>query len=143
MTWDDVRRRLQDELVELADEEFVVLGEPTAAPGPPRGLLRRRSAPPPTRYVQVRRDGDHLYAECVGATSFGGDWEVDAPTHERLRGMGWLVPGDPDPSGVQPSYPSYWQVRPRPEAARVAGSCADALTVLGADVDALEWRRDA
>jgi hypothetical protein len=79
----------------------------------------------------------------VGATSFGGDWEVDAPTHERLRGLGWLVPGDPDPSGVQPSYPNYWRVLPLTEAAHVARLCTDALAALDADVDGLVWRRDA
>ena len=140
--WDVVRRRLEVELVDLAEEEFLVVGEPTPEPGPPRGLLRRRTPPPATRYVQVRRDGEHLYAECVGATSFGGDWEVQPAAHERLRGIGWLVPGEEDPSGVQPSYPSYWRLLPRAEAARAARMCADALAVLGADPATLEWRRD-
>ena len=142
-SWDAVRRRLEQELADLTDAAFVVVGEPVAPAGPPRGLLRRRPRPAPTRYVQVRRDGDHWYAECVGATSFGGDWEIDPPTHDRLRGLGWLAPGDPDPAGVQPSYPHYWRVLPRSEAAEVARSCADALAVLGAEAGSLEWRRDA
>src|SRR5690606_18945269 len=119
-TWDDVRLRLHRDLATLDDREFVVVGEPSALPGPRRGLLRRRDRPAPTRYVQALRDGNHLLTECVGATLFGGDWEVDATTHERLGELGWLVPGDPDPSAWQPSYPNYWRVVERAEAARLA-----------------------
>lgn len=142
-SWDDVRARLERELASLADGEFVVLGEPEPPRGPARGLLRRRPAPAPTRFVQVRRDGDHWYAECVGATSFGGDWDLEEVTHLRLRDLGWLVPGEDDPSGVQPSYPNYWKVLPRGEAGRAASICSDALALLGADPSTLEWRRDA
>ncbi|HEV2798066.1 MAG TPA: hypothetical protein VGV65_10645 [Nocardioides sp.] len=142
-SWDDVRRRLETDLLDLADAEFVVVGEPEPPRSPARGLLRRRAAPEPARYVQVRRDGDHWYAECVGATSFGGDWDVDEVTHERLRSTGWLVPGEEDPTGVQPSYPNYWKVLPRAEAGRAASLCSDALALLGADPSTLEWRRDA
>ena len=141
-SWDDVRRRLEDELIDLVDEEFVVVGEPQPPAEPRQGLLRRRARPDPTRYVQVRRAGEHLVTECVGAASFGGDWEVDEPTHDRLRALGWLVPGDPDPVGVAPSYPNYWSALPRSEAAHTAAMCAGALEILGADADSLEWRRD-
>ena len=142
-SWEDVRARLARELLTLGDDEFVVVGEPEPAAAPARGLLRRRPAPAPTRYVQVRRDDEHWYAECVGATSFGGDWDVDEATHDRLRDLGWLVPGDDDPSGVQPSYPNYWRVLPRAEADRAAAMCAEAMELLGADPSSLEWRRDA
>lgn len=141
-SWDDVRRRLGTELLDLAHDEFVVVGEAEPPRPPARGLLRRRAAPEPVRYVQIRRDGDHWYAECVGATAFGGDWAVDEATHERIRALGWLVPGEDDPSGVQPSYPNYWKVVPRAEADRAASICSDALALLGADPSTLEWRRD-
>ena len=142
-SWEDVRARLESELLTLDDGEFVVLGEPEPARPPARGLLRRRPAPEPTRYVQLRRDGDHWYAECVGATSFGGDWDVDEATHQRLRDLGWLVPGEEDASGTQPSYPNYWTVLPRAEADRAVTICSEALALLGADPTTLEWRRDA
>ena len=142
-TWDDVRRRLERELSELFEDEFVVVGEPAAAPAPARGLLRRRPRPAPTRYAQVRRDGEHLFAECIGATSFGGDWEVAPADHTRLREGGWLVPGDDDPSGVQPSYPNYWRVLPRGNVAQVARMCTDALMILGTDPGSVEWQRDS
>jgi hypothetical protein len=142
-SWEDVRARLERELLALDDEAFVVLGEPEPPRGPARGLLRRRPAPEPTRYAQVRRAGEHWYAECVGATSFGGDWEVDDATHQRLRDAGWRVPGEEDLSGMQASYPNYWRVLARAEAARTAGACVDALADLGADPTTLEWRRGA
>lgn len=142
-SWEDVRLQLARELLTLDGDEFVVVGEPEPPAAPARGLLRRRPAPAPTRYVQVRRDGEHWYAECVGATAFGGDWDVDDATHDRLRDLGWLVPGDDDPSGVQPSYPNYWRVLPRAEADRAAALCSRALELLGADPSTLEWRRDA
>lgn len=142
-SWDDVRQRLETELLDLADEEFLVLGEPEPPRPPAHGLLRRRPEPEPVRYVQLRRDGDHWYAECVGATTFGGDWNVDEATHDRLRDLGWLVPGEDDPSEVQPSYPHYWKVLQRQESPRVTTMCAGALELLGADPARLEWRRDA
>ena len=140
--WDAVRRRLEREVDDLAEDEFLVVGEPAAPAGPPRGLLRRRPKPPATRYVQVRRDGDHLYAECIGAESYGGDWDVEPNTHQRIRGLGWLVPGEEDASGVQPSYRNYWRVLPRTDAALLTRACADALALLGADPASLEWTRD-
>lgn len=140
--WDDVRRRLRDLLTDLSQDEFVIVGEPSPEPGPPRGLLRRRPEPPPRRYVQFRDDGEWLYGECVGAALFGGDWEIGDEQHERLRAMGWLAPGDPDPSGTQPPYPNYWALRPRAEAGQMADQGVDALAELGADPATLEWQRD-
>lgn len=140
--WDDVRRRLEHELLDLVEHEFVIVGEP-AAPSPARGLLRRRSRAASSRYAQVRRDGENLYAECIGATSFGGDWEVAPAEQARMRELGWLVPGEEDPSGVQPSYPNYWKVLPRREASQLARMCTDALAVLGTDPLSVDWQRDA
>ena len=142
-SWPDVRERLERELEALADEAFVVLGEPEPPQQPARGLLRRRPPAAPTRYAQVRRAGEHWYAECVGASSFGGDWDVDDATHRRLRDAGWRVPGETDPSGVEATYPNYWRVVPVGDTARVATACTDALALLGADPASLEWRTDS
>src|SRR3954452_4923627 len=105
--WAEAEQRLREELGDLEDGQFLVLGEPAGPPGPPRGLLRRRPAPPPTRYVQFRMAGGWVYAECVGSRMFGGDWATTAEQHDGLRALGWLAPGDDDPTGTQPSYPNY------------------------------------
>ncbi|NYD40534.1 TY-Chap domain-containing protein [Nocardioides panaciterrulae] len=154
-TCEQVEKHLARTLADLGVNEFVIVGEPQP-PAPPRtGLLRRRPAPPPSRYVQFRRDDETAwYGECVGATRFGGDWEVPEEVHDRLRSLGWLAPGDPDPTGTQPSYPHYWQcvttdpdrpsghepgTDPATELARLG---AAALDLLGVDPWSLTWRRE-
>ncbi len=89
--WDDTRRALAHALEQLADGEFLILGEPVPLPVPRRGLLRRLR-PAPTRYVQVLRIEDVLTTECVGAASLGGSWEMDDSTIDTLRSLGWLTP---------------------------------------------------
>jgi hypothetical protein len=140
--WDDLSARLAAVLVDLAEDEFVVVSEPAPPAEPRSGLLRRRPKPAPTRYVQFRRDDSWLYGECVGAALFGGDWHVPPADHARLRELGWLVPGEDDPSAVQPSYPNYWRVLARERAADAAAMAAASLEILGVEPSVLEWRRD-
>lgn len=129
-SWDDVRLRLERALEELADDAFVIAGEPEQ---------RRR----PTRYVQVRADrGGLLYAECVGSTTFGGDWETTPEQHDRLTASGWYVPGQANPWDYEQSYPNYFRFEERSRADEVARSCVDALQVLGVEPDTLVWRQD-
>lgn len=141
-SWDDVRRTLQQELGRLAVGEFVVAGEPRPPAGPPRGLLRRRETPP-FRFVQsLLIEDSTFYAECVGATLFGGDWEVSPDQHERLRGLGWYCPGDDNPWEAQPSYPAYFCYCPTSDSDELAGRMVSSLEVLGVDPDRLEWTTD-
>lgn len=139
-SWDDVRRRLEDAIGALEPDAFVVLSEPTPPAGPPRGLLRRRHQPP-SRYVQVRADGDStLYAECVGATSFGGDWEVTPAQDDLLRASGWYVPGRDNPWEVEQAYPTYFRYAEVSATGDVARACVDALALLGVDPAGLVWQ---
>ena len=84
-TWDEAGDALLRALGLLADGEFLILGEPISYPAPRRGLFGRRARPEATRYVQVLRIEDLYTAECVGATSLGGTWEMSRGTIERLR----------------------------------------------------------
>jgi hypothetical protein len=93
-TWGDVGDALLRALGLLADGDFLILGEPTADPLPRRGLFGRRARPMPARYVQVLRIEDLYTAECVGATSLGGTWEMSEATIERLRTLGWRTPDE-------------------------------------------------
>ena len=124
MAWDDVRVRLEREVAGLGDDGFVVLSEPAPPAGPPRGLLRRRHQPP-SRYVQVRSaEPGLLYAECVGATLFDGEWEVSRPARA-AAGLGWFVPGEENPWEAEQNYPNYFRYDERsrgPEARRASAS---------------------
>lgn len=93
-TWGDVGDALLRALGLLADGDFLILGEPTADPLPRRGLFGRRAKPMPARYVQVLRIEDLYTAECVGATSLGGTWEMSEAAIERLRSLGWRTPDE-------------------------------------------------
>lgn len=90
----------------------------------------------------MRHDGDLLYAECVGATRFGGEWEVTADQHGRLRDLGRFVPGEDNPWDYPVSYPNYFRFDEPAEASRLARLCATSLELLGADPASLEWHRD-
>lgn len=138
---DDLEERLAAEIGRLGDGESIVVGEPPAEAGPPRGLLRRRAAPPPVRYVQFLVQDGALFAECVGSRDhFGGDWPVTDEQHRALRALGWLAPGDEDPTGTQPGYPNYWWTDPSgADVSSAAGLGAGALAVLGADPASLTY----
>ena len=96
--WAGVRRDLTRSLEQLADGEFLLLGEPLAPSSPRRRLFGRKHqpgpgpGPAPSRYVQVLRVEDVLSAECVGAVGRGGTWEMTETTVEQLRSLGWLTP---------------------------------------------------
>src|SRR3954454_8215094 len=90
--WEDAHDALAHALSLLADGDFLILGEPTADPMPKRGLFGRRARPAATRYVQVLRIDDLYTAECVGATSLGGTWEMNQATIDRLLSLGWRSP---------------------------------------------------
>src|SRR3954462_13117653 len=92
--WDDVGDALLRALGNLSDGDFLILGEPTADPLPKRGLFGRRAKPAATRYVQVLRIEDLFTAECVGATSLGGTWQMSRASIDRLLTLGWRSPED-------------------------------------------------
>ncbi|GAA3810511.1 TY-Chap domain-containing protein [Cellulomonas soli] len=133
-TWDKVRDAVARALAGLSDGAFVVIGEPepvrTRHAGL-RGLLGGRAAPTPTRFVQVRRDGDWFGAECVGAQSFGGPYPVDAATDARLRALGWSAPGDAGYESM--GGPAYRHEEPVTAATAVAALLVASLGSLGLD----------
>ena len=135
--WGSLTAVLLDGLHDLTDGDFLVLGEPGPPAGPRRGLLRRRSAPEPARYVQVLRVGDSFSAECVGARSLGGTWEMGPATIAELRAVGWLVPAESrDTYGnVTPNFACYVAVEDTADLARLL---VRSLQVLDVDPAALE-----
>ena len=128
---DAVVARLRAAIEELADGEFLVVGEPPAE-APPR-RFGRRGTPPPSRYVQFRLADGWLYAECVGSRAFGGDWPATPEQDAAVRAAGWLAPGDEDPTGTRPGYPNYWRTVPAADGADLAARGAAALEALGVE----------
>ncbi|MCW2710708.1 MAG: hypothetical protein JWP24_902 [Marmoricola sp.] len=92
--WAGVSHALSSALGQLPDGECVILGEPPCVPAPRRGLFARAPKVAPARYVQALRLEEVVSGECVGATSFGGTWEMSDATIAQLRGLGWLTPAE-------------------------------------------------
>jgi hypothetical protein len=90
--WAAVTRDLDTTLARLRDHEFFILGEPAPATDELSDPFGLQPLPVRTRYVQVLRLGEVVSAECVGATSQGGSWNMDDPTIEVLLQLGWLTP---------------------------------------------------
>lgn len=136
MSWTALRDRVAAALASLPDGEFLVVGEPEGPREPARGLLRRRPEPPPRRYVQFLRLEDGVSAECVGATSFGGDYEITPAQHEQLRALGWKAPGDTGKAEEASwGYPNYRLESRAEDAAALAQLAVDSLVVLGLAAD--------
>ncbi|HEX2895310.1 MAG TPA: hypothetical protein VHO29_15025 [Marmoricola sp.] len=137
--WTQTSERLASKLGSLGQDDTLVLAEVPQQPTQARGGLFRRARPTPVRYVQFRRDGEMITGECVGATSWGGYYDIDADTDGRLRELGWLAP-EQVPQALRDS-PNYRVDAPRADAARLATMAVGALAVLGLSPDAeLDWQ---
>ena len=134
--WAAVTSALTAALQRLADGEFLVLGERSPARHPRRGRFGRQLTPPATRYVQALRIADVLSAECVGATSHGGTWEMSDQTVAQLRGMCWLTPAQSNAEygALTPNFGLYVE---RTDAPSLADLMVTSLAVLGAQPQAL------
>ena len=75
-----------------------------------------------------------LVAECVGSTSFGGEWEMDEETEARLVSRGWEKPWLPDGT-------TFVREAPLVHAPRLALATVRALELLGCDPDDIEVER--
>lgn len=114
----------------LDEGEQVRLGEP-APTARPSGLLRQRRSTAPTRYVQFIGGADVVTVECVGSTSFGGEWTMSRDTEKALERAGWAWP-------VPGSAPCFRRHGRHGEAMWLAESALSALALLGADPAALQ-----
>ena len=135
--WAAVTDALTAALQRLGDGEFLILGERPPVPHPRRHFFGRHPTPPATRYVQALRTHDVLSAECVGATSHGGTWEMADATVERLRGMCWLTP-EQSKAEYDTLTPNFGQYVDMTDAPSLAGLMVASLAVLGAPPQALE-----
>lgn len=129
-TWDDLNRRLTGALLGLDLGDVITVGERVEPVR--RGLLGRRTPPPaPRRWVSATATQRNLIGECVGSTSFGGEWETDEETERRLAAMGWQEPWSD-------RWLTWQREHPLQGAPRLALAMVRALEVLGAEMPDLE-----
>jgi hypothetical protein len=130
-TWDDLNRRLTGAILALDLDDGLVIRERPPVAGR-RGVLgRRKAATAPRRYVQVTAAARVLIAECVGSTSFGGEWEMTPEIEAALLEMGWERPWSPD-------YRTFSREAPLTSANRIALATVRALQTLGCEMADLE-----
>ncbi|WP_139978768.1 TY-Chap domain-containing protein [Nocardioides litoris] len=130
-TWDDLNRRLTGAILALDLDDGLVIREKAPAPVR-RGLFgSRRTAAAPRRYVQVTAAARVLIAECVGSTSFGGEWEMTPETEAALLRQGWEQPWSE-------KYRTFSREAPLTGANLVALATVRALQTLGCEVEDLE-----
>ena len=98
MTWDDVQQSLARDLSGLPDRGFVIV-TPTEPPGRPAIVRHRRLAGLITEkrvtaspFVQFLRMENDLRGECVGSEIMGGPFPLTDDEHERVLGLGWVLP---------------------------------------------------
>ncbi|MDO9455689.1 hypothetical protein [Nocardioides sp.] len=130
-TWDDLNRRLTGAILALDLNDGLVIRERPSDSGR-KGLFgSRKASRGPRRYVQVTAAPRVLIAECVGSTSFGGEWEMTPETEASLLEMGWEKPWSPD-------YRTFSREAPLTSANRIALATVRALQTLGCEMDDLE-----
>jgi len=136
--WAQTFERLAARLSTLTGYDTLVLREVVDTPPDQRRSLFRRARPAPFRYVQFRLASGLITGECVGASSWGGSYDIDEQTDRRLRELGWAAP-DERPQALRDS-PNYRVDVPPAESPRLARMAVDALDVLGVAPDAeLAW----
>lgn len=131
-SWDDHNRRLTGAYLALDLHDAVVVGDRREKPR--RRFLGGRQDPAPRRWVQVTAAQQVLVAECVGSTSFGGEWDMDEDTEARLVAQGWEKPWLPDGT-------TFVREAPLVRAPRLALATVRALELLGCDPDDIEVER--
>ncbi len=129
-TWDDLNRRLTGAILALDLDDGLVIRERRA---PARRALfgSRKPSAAPHRYVQVTAAARVLIAECVGSTSFGGEWPMTPETEATLLRQGWEKPWSPD-------YRTFSREAPLTSANRIALAAVRALQALGCEMEDLE-----
>jgi len=81
--------------------------------------------------VQVLRIGGVLFAECVGASSLGGIWEMNPHLIQQLCALGWVTPTETMAryGTVTPNFDQYVDLEDLPA---LAGVLVATLQLLGA-----------
>ena len=128
--WNDLNRRLTSSIIALDLDDSLVVGD--KRPPVKKGLFGGRAPEPkPRRFVQVTAARDFLIGEVVGATAFGGDWDMSQETIDTLLSKGWEKPWSEE-------YRTFSRQTPLISANRLALQFVRALQLLGCEVADLE-----
>ena len=129
-TWNDLNRRLVGAILALDLHDSLVIAERREQPK--KRFLGPKPPPPgPRRWVQITAAQTALIAECVGSTSFGGEWEMSEETEATLLRQGWEKPWLPESTVFQREAQLIG-------APRIALATVRALELLGCRVEDLE-----
>lgn len=90
-TWEAVNLRLVSAFLALDLYDSLTIGDRREPPRR-RSFRARQPEPGPRRFVQITASQTRFIAECVGSTSFGGDWSMSPEQEERLLRQGWQKP---------------------------------------------------
>ena len=132
-TWDDLNRRLTGALLALDLNHSLLIEERVEKPAK-KGLFGKRAEPAvPHRFVQITAGQSVLIGECVGSTSFGGEWEMSEEAEATLLRQGWEKPWSEE-------FRTFTREAPLVGAPRLALATVLALQVLGCEMDTLEVR---
>lgn len=129
-TWEAVNRRLVGAMLALDLYDSLTIGD--RRPPVRRSFLRRPPAPSPRRFVQITAGQTRLIAECVGSTSFGGDWEMSPEQEATLLRQGWEKPW----SDTERTFQREASLAGAP---RLALATVRALELLGCDPTQLDY----
>ena len=127
-TWDDLNRRLTGAILALDLNDALVIADKQEQK---RSRFGRRPPATPRRFVQITAAERVLIGECVGSTSFGGDWEMSPETEATLLKQGWEKPWSPD-------HRTFQREAPLVGAPRLALASVRALQVLGCEMEELD-----
>ncbi|WP_323792789.1 TY-Chap domain-containing protein [Nocardioides sp.] len=129
--WNDLNRRLTSSLIALDLDDSLIIGEKVEPAR--KGIFGQAKAAParPRRYVQATAARDFLVGEVVGATAFGGEWEMSQETIDTLLSKGWEKPWSQD-------YRTFSRQTPLISANRLALQLVRALQLLGCEVADLD-----
>ena len=129
--WEPVNRRLVSVMLALDLYDSLTVGE-RRQPARRSWLGRPPKPPGPRRYVQITAGQTRLIAECVGSTSFGGDWPMTPEQEQTLARQGWQKPWN--------ETDRTWQRDAALQGApRLALAIVKALDLLGCNPDELDY----
>ncbi len=129
-TWEAVNQRLVSAMLALDLYDSLTVAD--RQPPPRRTFLGRRPPPEPRRFVQITAGQTRLIAECVGSTSFGGDWPMTPEQEATLLRQGWQKPWSE-------TERTYQREAPLVGAPRLALATVRALQLLGSEPSALSY----